>query len=129
MNNQTGDIGAKLILQGVHVELTPAMQNIIRDKFAVLLRHNEWIVRINIRLNKSQNKGGQGHYTATGHIEIGGPDLVAHVEGPDAYECMDGLVEKLDKLLRDRHERRKDKRNHPREIEIDAVLPKIGGGS
>ncbi|PTX96420.1 ribosome-associated translation inhibitor RaiA [Opitutus sp. ER46] len=127
MNTNPDDLASKLILQGVHVELTPAMQDVIRDKFGVLLRHNEWIIRLNIRLNKDQARGRQNHFTATGHIEIGGPDLVAHVESDDAYSALDGLVDKLDKLLRDRHERRKDKRNHPEDIEIDAPLPKIPG--
>ncbi|HVU36358.1 MAG TPA: ribosome-associated translation inhibitor RaiA [Opitutaceae bacterium] len=125
MNTNSDDIAAKLILQGVHLELTPAMQNIIRDKFAVLLRHNEWIVRINIRLNKDQTRGRQHHYVATGQIEIGGPDLVARVEGDEAYSVLDGLVDKLDKLLRERHERRKDRRNHLHEVDIEAELPKV----
>lgn len=125
MSAYSDDTGSKLILRGVHVELTPAMQEIIREKFAVLLRHNEYIIRINIRLNKDQSRGRQSHFTATGHIEIGGPDLVAHVEGDDAYTTLDGLVDKLDKLLRERHERRKDKRNHPQGIEIATELPKV----
>lgn len=125
MTNDTDDIANKIIMQGVHVELTAAMQNIIREKFSVLLRHNERIVRINVRLNQDQKRGLKHHYTATGQIEIGGPDLVASVKGEDAYSVLDGLVEKLDELLRDRHERRKDKRNHPQEIEVDAELPKL----
>ena len=119
------DLANKIIMQGVHVELTAAMQNIIREKFSVLLRHNEWIVRINVRLNQDQKRGQKHHYTATGQIEIGGPDIVASVGGDDAYNVLDGLVEKLDELLRDRHERRKDKRNHPQPIEVDADLPKM----
>ena len=126
MTNDTDDIAKKIIMQGVHVELTAALQNIIREKFSVLLRHNEWIVRINVRLNQDQKRGQKHHYTATGQIEIGGPDLVASVKGDDAYSVLDGLVEKLDELLRDRHERRKDRRNHPRDIEVDAELPKLG---
>lgn len=125
MNTHTDDIASKLIIQGIHIEITPAMQNIIRDKFSVLLRHNERIVRINIRLNKDQARGRQNHYVATGQIEIGGPDLVARVEGDDAYNVLDGLVEKLDALLLDRHDRRKDRRNHLHEVEINAELPKI----
>lgn len=125
MNTNSDDIAAKIILQGVHLELTPAMQNIMREKFSVLLRHNEYIVRINVRLNKDQTRGRQSHYTATGQIEIGGPDLVARVEGDDAYNVIDGLVDKLDELLLDRHERRKDKRNHPRDVDIDVDLPKV----
>ena len=125
MNTNPDDIASKLILQGVHVELTPALQNVMCEKFAILLRHNDYIVRINVRLNKDQTRGRQSHYTATGQIEIGGPDLVAHVEGDDAYNVLDGLVDKLDKLLRDRHITRKDKRNHPHEVDIEANLPKV----
>jgi putative sigma-54 modulation protein len=124
MNTNTEDVASKLILQGVHVELTPAMQGIIREKFSVLLRHNERIVRVNVRLNKDQTRARQNHYVATGHIEIRGPDIVAHVEGDDAYNALDRLVDKLDALLLERHGRRKDRRNHP-QIEIAAALPKM----
>jgi len=124
-NYSDDDIASKIIMQGVHVELTAAMQNIIREKFSVLLRHNERIVRVHVRLHQDQQRGQKYHYTATGQIEIGGPDLVATVKGDEAYSVLDGLVEKLDEQLRERHERRKDKRNHPQDVEIDADLPKI----
>ena len=124
MRNQTDDISSKIIMQGVHVNLTAAMQNAILEKFSVLLRHNEWIVRIHVRLHQDQQRGNKHHYTATGQIEIGGPDIVATVKGDDAYSVLDGLVEKLDEQLRERHERRKDKRNHSREVEIETQLPK-----
>jgi putative sigma-54 modulation protein len=127
MTNHSDDIGSKIIMQGIHVELTAAMQNIIREKFSVLLRHNERIIRINVRLHQDQTRGQKHHYTATGQIEIAGPDLVASVKGEEAYSVLDGLVDKLDELLRDRHERRKDKRNHPHEVEIDTALPKVSG--
>lgn len=122
------DIASKIIMQGVHIELTGAMQNIIRDKFSVLLRHNEWIVRLNVRLHQDQQRGRNHHYTATGQIEMRGPDIVATVKGDDAYNVLDGLVEKLDEQLRERHERLKDKRNHPRDVEIDVELPKVRNG-
>ena len=126
MRNNSDDISSKIIMQGVHVDLTAAMQNIIREKFSVLLRHNEWIVRINVRLHQDQQRGKNHHYTATAQIEIGGPDIIATVKGEDAYSVLDGLVEKLDEQLRERQERRKYKRNHPQEVEIEAQLPKAG---
>jgi len=126
MKTNSDDRASKLIVQGVHIELTPAMQGVIREKFAVLLEHNTWIVRINVRLNRDQTRGKQSHYTATGQIEIAGPDIVASVKGDDAYNVLDGLVEKLDEQLRERHERRKDRRNHPHEVEIETELPKVG---
>ena len=125
MTNDSEDITGKINMQGVHIQLTAAMQNIIREKFAVLLRHNEWIVRVNVRLHQDQSRGKNHHYTATGQIEIGGPDIVATVKGDDAYSVLDGLVEKLDEQLRERHERRKDKRNRLQDVEIDAALPKV----
>lgn len=122
------DIDHKLIMQGVHVDLTAAMQASIRERFAVLLRHNPWIVRINVRLHQDQKlgQGQQHHYTATGQIEIGGPDLVASTESKAAYDALDGLVGKLDRLLRERAGRRKEKRNHPHDVEIESELPKTG---
>src|SRR5262245_48062950 len=125
MTNHSDDHAPKIIMQGVHVELTAAMQNIIRDKFSVLLRHNEWIVRIQVRLHQDQQRGNNRHFSATGLIEMRGPDIVATVKGDEAYNVLDGLVEKLDEQLRERHERLKDKRNHPHEVELNATLPKM----
>lgn len=116
---------SKIHMAGVHLDLTPAMQNIIREKFSVLLRHNEWIIRINVRLHLDQTRGNQHHYSATGEVEVRGPNIIATVKGDDAYNVLDGLVEKLDEQLRERHERLKDKRNHPHDVEIDANLPKV----
>lgn len=127
MTNNSDDFAAKINMQGVHVELTAAMQNIIREKFSVLLRHNEWIVRVNVRLHQDQTIGKKHHYNATGQIEISGPDIVATVKGDDAYTVLDSLVEILDERLRERHERRIEKRNHPHEVEIGADLPKAQG--
>jgi putative sigma-54 modulation protein len=120
------NIDSRIILQGIHVELTDAMQAVMRGKFEALLRHNEYIVRINVRLHQDQKLGTEHHYSATAQIEIGGPDLIASADGKEAYEVIDELVEKLDRQLKSRQGRRKDKRNHPHAPEINAPLPKVG---
>ena len=112
-------------MQGIHVELTEAMQAAIHDKFSTILRHNERIIRINVRLHRDQTLGSEHHFTATAHAEIGGPDLVASAEGKDAYAVIDALVDTLDRLVRERHDRRKDARNHLHGIELDSTLPKV----
>lgn len=125
MNPETEtDLSSKLNFQGIHIELTAAMQNAIREKFAVLLRHNDYIVRINVRLHQDQSIGTEHHYTGTAQIEIGGPDIVASAESKDAYEVLDILVDKLDRQLSRRHGRRKDRRNHPEAADIGTDLPK-----
>jgi putative sigma-54 modulation protein len=128
MTKYSEDLASKIHMQGVHLHLTAAMQNIIREKFLVLLRHNEWIVRVEVRLSQDQHRGTQHHYSATGRIEVRGPDIIASVKGDDAYNVLDGLVEKLDEQLRERHGRLKDKRNHPKDVELDTVLPKMRAG-
>ena len=125
-SDTTSDLSSKIILQGIHFDLTEAMQNIMREKFAVLLRHNDYIVRINVRLHQDQRMGNEHHYTGTAQIEIRGPDLVASAEGKDAYDVMDMLVDKLDRQLERRHGKRKDARNHPTATEVDIDLPKAG---
>lgn len=116
----------KIHMQGIHIDLTESLQNNIREKFAVLLRHNEWIVRVNVRLHLDQTRGKKHHYTATGQVEVRGPDIVASVKGDEAYAVLDGLVEKLDEQLRERHERFKDRRNHPqRDIAVEAEVPGV----
>ena len=121
----TPDHAAKIRMQGIHVELTPGLQAAIVEKFSTLLRHNERIIRLNLRLHKDQQLGHKYHYTATAQLEFSGPDIVAHADGEDAYVALDQLSQKLDQLLERRHERRKDKRNHPHGIELDANLPKF----
>jgi putative sigma-54 modulation protein len=119
------DDTTKINMQGIHLELTEAMRNTIREKFSALLRHNDRIIRINIRLRSDQQLGNQHHFTATGEIEIGGPNPIATTEGTDAYIVLDELVEKLDRLLHRRQGQRKEKRNHPHEVELETDLPKI----
>ncbi|MEO6567166.1 MAG: ribosome-associated translation inhibitor RaiA [Opitutaceae bacterium] len=120
------EASTKITMQGVHLDLTEALRNAITEKFSVLLRHSERIIRINVRLRSDPQKASQHHYAGTAEIEIAGPNLVANGEGPDAYSLLDGLVEKLDRLLKRRHDERKDKRNHPHEVELDTNLPKTG---
>jgi len=112
-------------MQGIHVELTEALKAAIHERFDPLLGHNSHIVRIHVRLHRDQKIGKANHYTATSQIEIGGPDIVASAEGQEAYVVLDELVTKLEHLLERRHGLRKDRRNHPHGIELDADLPKI----
>jgi putative sigma-54 modulation protein len=117
---------SKIIMQGIHVDLTPALQQAIHGKFETLLRHDPNIVRLNIRLHKDQKLGRHYHYRATAQVECRGPDIVAEAENKEAYATLDELSQKLDEQLQRRHERYKDKRNHPHGVEIDSHLPKIG---
>lgn len=120
----TADI-SKIHMQGVHVSLTPALQNSIQLRFAALLRHDAQIARINVRLHRDQTLGQIHHFTATAQVEVRGPDLVAQADDNDAYAALDQVAQKLDQLLERKHNRRKERRNHPHDVEIAADLPKV----
>ena len=117
-------IGAKLILRGIHLNLTDAMRSVIHEKVGRLLRHEPRIDRVRIDVDLDKTRGSQAHFVAKGHIEISGPDLNASVDSDDAYKSVDLLIDKLDGLLRKRHNELKEKRHHPHSIELDAALPK-----
>lgn len=117
-------IGAKLILRGIHLDLTDAMKAIIQEKAGRLLRHEPRIDRIRIDVELDKTKTTQAHFIAKAHIEISGPDIVASVDSEDAYKSIDLLVDKVDGLLRKRHSELKEKRHHPHPVELGGPLPK-----
>ncbi len=115
----------KLIISGIHLDLTDGIKQHVRDKVAKLLRHEPRIVRVRIDLDYHATKSHHGQFTAKGQIEIQGPDLIASDTGDDAYAAIDKAVKELDRLLRKRATDRLNKRNHPGPVEIDASLPKV----
>jgi putative sigma-54 modulation protein len=115
---------SKIGMQGIHFQLTEGLQAVIREKFARLLTRNDHILRVDIRVHQDQKVGSAHHYTATGQVVIAGPDLIASVEGSEVYGLFDLLVEKLEHLVDRRHGKRKDHRNHPKAVELDAEIPK-----
>ncbi len=117
-------IDAKLIIRGIHLNLTDSMKAMIHEKVGRLLRHEPRIDRVRIEVDIDRTKGSKAHFIAKGHIEISGPDLNASVDSEDAYKSVDLLVDKLDGLLRKRHSELKEKRHHPHAVELGGALPK-----
>ncbi|MCF7688645.1 MAG: ribosome-associated translation inhibitor RaiA [Cephaloticoccus sp.] len=117
-------LAAKIIVSGIHLDLTKALKEGAQTRAARLLRHNDHIVRIRIDIDHDKTKGDGHLFIAKGQIEVRGPDLIASVTSEDAYKSLDLLVDKLDRLLRRKHREMKDKRNHPHDVELDANLPK-----
>jgi len=111
----------RLILRGVHVTLTEALRSNIQTKVERLFRHEGKILRVRIDVEHDKTKGIGHQFIAKGHIEIGGPNLLASVSSEDAYKSLDLLVDKLDELLRRRADTHQSKRRKPRES-LDSVV-------
>ncbi|HEY0863047.1 MAG TPA: ribosome-associated translation inhibitor RaiA [Lacunisphaera sp.] len=103
-----------IIARGIHLDLTPALRQAVTDKCDRLLRHEHHIVRLRIDLELDKTHAGRDLFVAKGRVEIRGPDLLAHASSEDAYKSLDLLVDKLDELLRRRHQKRINTRNDDR---------------
>lgn len=102
----------KIIVRGVHLNLSDSLRAAATDKAARLLRHSDRIVRVRVDLEHDHTAGDPVSYVAKGHIEIAGPDLIARVASEDAYKALDLLIDKLDRMLRERSRERADRRNN-----------------
>lgn len=114
-----------VIISGSHMDLTEALKATVIEKVDKLFRHEGTIIRIRVELGCTHKKGAE-EFTAKGHIEIGGPDLHVTETTDNLYKSIDQMVDKLDRLLRQRSRKMISKRHHPHDIEIPAKLPKIG---
>jgi len=114
MKNHTPDSAGRVMVRGIHLALTPALHQAAVAKAEHLLGHHERIVRIRIELELDQTRHIQTRFIAKGRLEISGPDLLASASSENAYKSLDLLVDKLDELLRRRHQKRVNSRNDPR---------------
>ncbi|HEY4246884.1 MAG TPA: ribosome-associated translation inhibitor RaiA [Lacunisphaera sp.] len=106
-------VASRVIIRGIHLHLSPALHEVALEKAARLLRHDNSIIRIRLDFERIRSSETDQQFGAKGHLEIGGPDLVATVASDDAYKSLDLLVAKLDELLRRRHQKRVNTRNYP----------------
>lgn len=111
----------KLLFRGVHLDLTQALRDIVAEKTARLFRHEAGLVRLRLDLEHDRTKSPAQAFVARGRIEVRGPDLVASVASEDCYKSVDLLVDKLDALLRRRHQQRVATR-HDRHRQEPGVL-------
>ena len=119
--NHAGSPAARVLVRGVHLELSPALSAAAVAKAEHLLGHETHIVRVRIDLEKIQTRSAPARFAAKGRVEISGPDLLASAESDDAYKSLDLLVDKLDELLRRRHQKRVNSRNDQRRQAPDVL--------
>jgi putative sigma-54 modulation protein len=105
---------SRLTVRGIHLRVTQKTKAAIVAKTERLLRHEDHIVRLRIDLEHDKTRAPEQAFVAKGFIEIRGPDLAASVTADAALAAIDLLVDKLDALLRRRHERRLGRRTDPR---------------
>ncbi len=113
-----------LIISGVHLDLTEALKNAVREKVDKLFAHESHIIRIRVELEYNANNSKQNEFTAKGHIEIKGPPMIISVSTDDLYKSIDEMTQGLDRMLRRRSRLRTVKRKNTHEIDLTTQIPK-----
>jgi len=115
----------KIQMQGIHVELTPALQRTILNKFQHVVRHASDVIRVNVQLHKDQTLGRGYHFRATAQVERTGADLIVESEGEDAYLTLEQLADHaIDMLAREHGRKRALRRQSAPPFELATGLPK-----
>ena len=104
-----------VIVSGIHMDLTPAIKNIVHEKVEKLFKHEENIIRLQIELEYCTRHNSQkDRYMAKGHIEIRRKPIIVSTISDDLYKSIDDLVQKLDRQLRRRSRMRTVRRKKTR---------------
>lgn len=114
-----------IIISGQDLDLTDSLKKNVEAKMSKLFTLDDRIIRLRIELAFKPNKSHAREFSAKGHIEIQGPDMVVSVESDDMYKSIDELIVKLVRKIRRRHRLERIKRNNPHAVEIPAALPKL----
>jgi len=101
---------SSIIITGVHLSLTDAIKNAVKEKMSKLFLHEPSIIRVRVELAQDVHKKDQGEFMAKGCIEIQGPDLVVAVYSENLYKAIDLLQDKLQRKIRRRSRLLKVKR-------------------
>lgn len=126
INPLSSEPAENILVRGIHLEITPAMRVAALEKGARLFRHHTRIIRVRLDLEHNDTADDDFRFVAKGHVEISGPDLIASVASADAYKSLDLLIDKLDRMLRERTRARADRRNNrPRQSGVAAVSEKL----
>lgn len=116
----------RIIVRAIRFKLTPELHVAALAKGMRLFHHHQRVIRIRIDLERCSVKNDVSRFGATGRIEISGPDVVASAASDSAGKSLDLLVDKLDRMLRERSRHRADRRNdYPTGMEFrDFIAPR-----
>ena len=115
-----------LTISGHHLEVTPALRQYVTGKLDRITRHFDQVVDVKVLLTVEKQKEKEKRQRAECNIHVKGNDLFAESAHEDLYAAVDDLVDKLDRMLRERSRHRADRRNNrPADTEFNDALSSI----
>lgn len=84
----------QLDITGHHIDVTPLLNNYIKDKVTRLKRHFDQVLNIHVILEVQKH-----NHKAEASINVSGNHIFAIGEGHDMYTAIDSLADKLDRQI------------------------------
>ncbi len=85
-----------LKISGHHLEVTPAIEAYVNEKFARIHRHFDQVSNIKVLLSIENEKERDRRQKAECTIHVKGHDFFAETAHSDLYAAIDLLVDKID---------------------------------
>jgi putative sigma-54 modulation protein len=104
-------------ITGHHVEVTPALRAYVTEKMQKLVRHSDQVISIRVILNVEKLE-----QLAEATVKEAGRTTFASVTATDMYASIDGLVDKLDRQIR----RRKDRKTNHAHVKPEPISSEGG---
>ena len=84
----------QLNISGQHIELTPALQEYVRNKLARLERYFDHVSNVHVVLSVAKKT-----HRAEASVNVARGQLHANAQDSDMYAAIDSLVDKLDRQI------------------------------
>jgi putative sigma-54 modulation protein len=88
-----------LTINGLHLEVTPAMRDYVTAKLDRVLRHFDRVVEVKVLLSVDNAQEKERRQKAECRIAVKGNDLYAESVHEDLYAAIDDLADKLDRQV------------------------------
>ncbi len=108
----------QITLSGHHVDITDSLRNYVDSKFNKLERHFEKVTNIHVivSVEKLVQK-------AEANLHFFNMDIHAEDTREDMYAAIDGLVDKLDRMLKKQKEKQADHRGEAQMKKANLSVP------
>ena len=88
-----------LTISGHHLKVTPALRNYVLDKLDRVSRHFDQLVGVGVTLSVEKSKEKERRHHAQINVRVKGRDIPVEGVGEDLYAVIDGLMDRLDRVI------------------------------
>jgi putative sigma-54 modulation protein len=120
---QTEESLMNLNLTGNHLEITPAIRDYVIGKLDRVTRHFDHVIDVNVVMSVDKLR-----HKVEANVHLRGRDLHAESIEADMYAAIDGLADKLDRLVLKHKEKASSNRHEGAAIKRDVAADEARPG-